>query len=93
MYVSHTREILELISGNTMSEKLFNNQFEHTKGIDDVLMSLRLNQLLRSKDILTLEEVIAKGEAYFTHENIPGFVSKNLIELKTILQENNLSFS
>jgi DNA-directed RNA polymerase alpha subunit len=74
-------------------EQLLNNQFEQTKGIDDVLMSLRLNQLLRSKDILTLEEVITKGEAYFTHENIPGFASKDLKELKGILAENNLTFS
>lgn len=75
-----------------MNEQVFNNQFEQGKSIDDVAMSLRLNQLLRSVDITTLQDIVTKGEAYFTHDTISGFAPKDLKELKTILQENNLTF-
>ena len=74
-------------------EQLLNNQFEQGKSIDDVQISLRLNQLLRSKGLTNLNDIVAKREEYFTHENIPGFVSRDLKELKTILAENNLTFS
>ncbi len=76
-----------------MSEINFNKQFEQGKSIDDVQISLRLDQLLRSQNLINLSDIVAKGEAYFVHENMPGFTPKDLRELKTILAENNIDFS
>lgn len=75
-----------------MSEQLFNNQFEQTKSIDEVSMSLRLNQLLKSKDINTLQDIVTKGKTYFSKEHIAGFAPKDFKELETILSENNMQF-
>jgi DNA-directed RNA polymerase alpha subunit len=77
-----------------MSEQNFSKQFEQQYplhiSIDDVEISLRLHQLLRSNNITTLGDIISKGKNFF--ENIPIFNTSMKRELDAILLEKKLEF-
>ena len=58
--------------------------------LDDLDISIRLYQVLRSKNILTLKDIVNHPKSYFTDKN--GFIKYSLKELEEVVKNNNLEF-
>ncbi len=58
--------------------------------LDSFDISIRTYQVLKSKNIITLKDVVNQPKSYFNDKN--GFNKYSLKELEEIVKNNNLEF-